>query len=173
MPGFDAIKIKTTRREGNQVTMTIGGETLGGSIHGLGEFIRRLRHMHRKTMGAAPPASFSEHRLFTEAERRGLREATAKAWKRQSITIPLYGGGEREMKASVLGVWAVHKGANGWAVTHVPSGALLASMISTMKKAKAGVEEMVKTTPSLLTMKQSETHARYDELRKWKGRIEA
>ena len=74
MPGFDSIKIKTARRQGNQVSLTIGSETLGGSILALGEFIRRLRHMHRKTMGAAPPAEFSEHALFTEGQRQFLRE---------------------------------------------------------------------------------------------------
>jgi len=74
MQGFDAIKIKTTRREGNRVTLTIGGEILGGSIRDLGEFVRRMKHLHRKTMGAAPPAEFSEHALFTETERQSLRE---------------------------------------------------------------------------------------------------
>lgn len=108
--------------------------------------------------------------LFTEGERNELQEAAS--WKRQTITIPLRGGEERKVKASVLGVWAVSKGVNGWSVTHVPSGALLASWVDTMKQAKAGVAEMIKTTPNLLNMKQSEVHARYDELQKWTKRIE-
>jgi len=109
--------------------------------------------------------------IFTEEERHELQEAVA--WKRQTITIPLHDGGERKMKASVLGAWAVHKGLSfGWSITHALSGALLVSRLGTMKQAKAGVAKMVKTTPDLLNLKRSEVDTRYAELRGWVKKIE-
>lgn len=116
MPGFNSIKIKTARRQGNQVSLTIGSETLGGSIRDLGEFIRRLRHMHSKTMGAAPPAEFSERVLFTSSERHALKEAAKgssfAAGMRQTpraSSRALYGK-EKTYKITHVGVEGTQKG---------------------------------------------------------------
>lgn len=84
-----------------------------------------------------------------------VREArSAPTFERKTVSIQT-GGGPKDVRAVVSGVWAVHKsiGRGGWSVTHVPSGLAVSQRVGTKREGMDIIRAFAQTEPALMSLR--------------------